>query len=446
MKEVWEFVLFQQGAYTINVGQVSLIIALVGLVFMAYRQILKKYFPKVFENNDLTDKDKMKIKKIIRGLLILLLALAIIMSLNLDRTLLKFEKFDLSVLLIIKALFFIQIFRILNWFISNVFIHSFYKRRDKSKTNQNLYNQETESSARKILQIIFYLIVGIYLLKTLGIDASLFKRSINGQEFDFNLSNILIAVLVIFIARLIVWVITQLVLHSFYKNNKIEVGSQFAINQLVAYVIYIFAAVMALDELGINMSILLGGAAALLVGIGLGLQQTFNDFISGIVLLFERSVAIGDILEFNDTIGTVKKIGLRSSILETRGNVSMVVPNHLLVNESITNWTHYNDKVRFNIKIGVAYGSDATEVKKILLESVKSNPYVIEYPAPFVRFENFGDSSLDFTLYFFSRNYMVIEDIKSDLRLEIDRLFREHEISIPFPQRVVTVIQKKEET
>ncbi|MBT8189983.1 MAG: mechanosensitive ion channel, partial [Bacteroidia bacterium] len=188
---------------------------------------------------------------------------------------------------------------------------------------------------------------------------------------------------------------------------------------------------------GINMTLPLGGAAALLVGIGLGLQQTFNDFISGIVLLFERSVSVGDVLEFEGTVGTIKEIGLRSSIVETRENISLIVPNHLLVNNKVINWTHFSDKVRFEINIGVAYGSDAALVKKILLDIADQNPYVLQYPSPIVRLKQFGESSLDFTLYFFSRNYMVIEDIKSDIRLEINRMFNEFNITIPFPQRDV---------
>ena len=187
------------------------------------------------------------------------------------------------------------------------------------------------------------------------------------------------------------------------------------------------------------MSLVLGGAAALLVGIGLGLQQTFNDVISGLVILFERSVSVGDVLEFDSTVGIVKRIGIRASTIETRGNTSIVVPNHMLVNEKVVNWNHFSEKVRFSIDIGVAYGSDTELVKKLLLESVLSNPYVEKYPASFVRFQNFGDFALEFSLYFFSRNLLIIEDVKSDIRLEIDKLFRQNSISIPFPQSEIHI-------
>ena len=210
-------------------------------------------------------------------------------------------------------------------------------------------------------------------------------------------------------------------------------------NQLVKYVVYLIAIIMALNVLGIDMSLVLGGAAALLVGIGLGLQQTFNDVISGLVILFERSVSVGDVLEFDSTVGIVKRIGIRASTIETRGNTSIVVPNHMLVNEKVVNWNHFSEKVRFSIDIGVAYGSDTELVKKLLLESVLSNPYVEKYPASFVRFQNFGDFALEFSLYFFSRNLLIIEDVKSDIRLEIDKLFRQNSITIPFPQSEIHI-------
>ncbi|NBU51085.1 MAG: potassium transporter KefA [Chitinophagia bacterium] len=247
------------------------------------------------------------------------------------------------------------------------------------------------------------------------------------------------ALLAIYIAQLIVWVIIHIPLLKLYARRNVDVGAQYAINQLVKYVVYTFALLYALTTFGINISLILGGAAALLVGIGLGLQQTFNDFISGIVLLFERTVSVGDVLEFAGTVGVVKKIGLRSSIIHTRPNVSMIVPNHLLVNEHVTNWTHFDDSIRFTVEVGVAYGSDTALVKSLLIKAVDENPYVLNTPSPFVRFLAFGDSSLNFAVYFFSKEYLIIEDIKSDIRLYIDKLFREYKVIVPFPQRVITM-------
>lgn len=439
MQEVWQYPFFSISNMTFTVGQTVMALLLVALIFIIYRALLKQFFPKVFVGTEISEKENNKLRKLARGLVFIVLGLAIIISFKLNFLIHSFQDFNLTIVLIVKALLFIQFARLLDWFVSNVFIHGRYLRRDKQTKVDEKYAPTTEQSAKKIVQYIFYVVVLLFALNNFGIDFTLFDNKIGEDVFYFKLSNIVKAVLVILIAQLIVWIVTQLFLYTFYKNRDLEVGSQYAINQLVKYVIYIFAFIFCLKALGLDMNIVLGGAAALLVGLGLGLQQTFNDLISGIVILFERSTSVGDVLEFDGTIGTVKKIGLRASTLETRDNVSIVVPNHLLVNEKVKNWNHYNDKVRFTIDIGVAYGSDTTLVKTLLMSAVENNPYVIKYPAPFVRFRNFGESSLDFSLFFFSRNYLVIEDIKSDIRLEIDRLFRENSISIPFPQSEITI-------
>ena len=341
--------------------------------------------------------------------------------------------------MILKALLFIQFIRLIDWFVSNVIIHSYYatQNNNKSESESDVLNHET--TGKSLVRSIFYLIVLIFALNNFHVDFTLYTRQFGDKIVQFKLSNIIYAILLIFLARLVVWAIINLFFFNIYTKQKINIGSQFAVNQLVKYVVYLIAIIMALNVLGIDMSLVLGGAAALLVGIGLGLQQTFNDVISGLVILFERSVSVGDVLEFDSTVGIVKRIGIRASTIETRGNTSIVVPNHMLVNEKVVNWNHFSEKVRFSIDIGVAYGSDTELVKKLLLESVLSNPYVEKYPASFVRFQNFGDFALEFSLYFFSRNLLIIEDVKSDIRLEIDKLFRQNSISIPFPQSEIHI-------
>ena len=168
---------------------------------------------------------------------------------------------------------------------------------------------------------------------------------------------------------------------------------------------------MAVETLGIQMTVLWGGAAALLVGVGLALQQTFNDLISGIILLFERSIEVGDVVNVSGMIGTVKRIGLRTSIVESVDNVTLLVPNSKFINEQVINWSHFDEKVRFKVSVGVAYGSDTKLVRKLLSKVAQENIYVLEYPSPFVRFVDFGSSSLDFQLFFYSRNLIVIEAV-----------------------------------
>ena len=144
-----------------------------------------------------------------------------------------------------------------------------------------------------------------------------------------------------------------------------------------------------------------------------------------------------DVLDIGGLVGTVKAIGLRTSTVETRDSITVVVPNSKLVTDNVINWSHFDEKVRFKVGVGVAYGSDTKLVKKILLKIAADHPSVNEKPNPLIRFTNFGDSSLDFELHFFSRNFIHIEDVKSDLRFEIDNAFRENNVEIPFPQRVV---------
>ena len=445
MNEILNYSLFALGEQNFTIGQLFVTLVLISVIVFVYRSVLKVYFPKVFQNTEIGELETKNLVSLFRGLAILCLILAVVISLNLDLTLYARDGFKLTVALIIKAVIFLQVARLLNWLISNLFIHNYYSRRDSIDTDSKEEDHEKtdiEHSARQTIKRIFFAIAGLYLLNNFQLDIPLFVKEINGELVSIRISNLLQAFLILLFAKLFIWVVTQLVLYNVYKNKKVNIGSRFAINQLIKYVVYVFATVIALDVFGINMNILLGGAAALLVGIGLGLQQTFNDFISGIVLLFERRVSVGNVLEVEGEVGTVTKIGLRSSTLETRGNVSIVLPNHKLVNEKVINWNHVSDKVRFSIDLGVAYGSDTSLVKKLLLQAINDNPYIINYPAPFVRFQDFGESSLSFNLFFFSRNVWVIEDIKSDIRLEIDRLFRENDINIPFPQREIRIINE----
>lgn len=451
MNEILSYSLFAIGDSSFTVGQLLLTFLLLAGIFFLYRLILKIYFPKLSEITEVSHQEKAKLGKILRGLAVLCFLLAIVIVANLDYVFFPGKEYSLSVVRILKTFIFLQVARIIFWGVSNIFIHSYYARRDHninsevSEDKEITTRKDSESSAQKTVQYIFFLLVGIYALQNFNFDPVLSQRVIDGETVSFRISNILQAILIFLFAKLFIWVMTQLLLYNLFNRNKIDAGSQYAINQLIKYVVYVIAIIAALGVFGINMNILLGGAAALLVGIGLGLQQTFNDFVSGIVLLFERSVTVGDMLEIDGEIGTVKEIGMRASTLETRGSVSIVVPNHKLVNEKVVNWNHHTDKVRFNIDVSVAYGTDTAIVKKLLLKSVRQNPYVISYPAPFVRFNLFGESSLEFSLHFYSRNLLVIEDVKSDIRLEVDRLFRENGISIPFPQREIRIVKDVKE-
>lgn len=248
-------------------------------------------------------------------------------------------------------------------------------------------------------------------------------------------------VLVTFIILISVWVLLHIIRRIFRRQesrNRIDIGTSRAIFLIIKYIFWIFAIILCLDTIGIKITLLVAGSAALLVGLGLGLQQIFQDFVSGITLIVEGSLKVGDIIQTQSgEVSRVKEMNMRTSKLETRDNIILIVPNSKLINDIVINWSHIEKKTRFSVDVGVAYGSDVSLVKSILLECASKHKAIVANPAPFVRFTDFSDSSLNFQLLFYSNETFRVEDIKSDLRFMIDASFRENNVRIPFPQRDV---------
>lgn len=260
---------------------------------------------------------------------------------------------------------------------------------------------------------------------------------------DFNLISIgdykikVYSLVIILIILLITKVIVQLIkkaLFRRYKGVHFDTGNTYALYQIIKYVIWVIAIGFILESVGIKLTLFLAGSAALLVGVGLGLQQTFNDIISGIILLSEKSIKINDILEIDGDIVEIQEIGLRTSRGLNRNDISIIIPNSLITTNKVINWSHQKKKTRFKIGVGVAYGSDVDLVVKILEESVLEHPDFEDGKTIEGRFVNFGNSSLDFEVLFFSENVFRIEKVKSDIRKIINRKFSENKIVIPFPQ------------
>lgn len=244
----------------------------------------------------------------------------------------------------------------------------------------------------------------------------------------------LVSVLIIFIiTKLILWLIKKALFHK-TKLHKLDKGSSIALFQLIKYMIWIMAIAFMLEAVGIKVTILLAGSAALLVGIGLGLQQTFNDILSGVILLFENSVKVGDILDIDDDRVIIQEIGLRTSKGMNVRQIVVIIPNSLITTNKVINWSHQAQKTLFSINIGVAYGSNVDLVIKILEESAVEHPDVLKSGLLEGRLVNFGNSSLDFKILFYSENVFYIEKVKSDIRKIISRKFFENNITIPFPQ------------
>lgn len=434
--EFLQQILFTVGSHEVTARQlISWGIVLI-VTFLIYELVIKKVLPKYFAQEKYVIRDNSKVLRSIRNIFILVALIGTVWALEIDFLLYQMKSVGIRVSTVLYALTIWQVAGLLDWVASKVLVYNYHRSRNDLdyQTSVEKYAKETDSNAGNLVRLVVYASAIFLVLQSFNLES---YTVFNLNENQIKVSDILEAILIILAARLIFWMVTQLVLYRYYMRSKIDRGSQYAINQLLKYVIYTMAILWSISSLGVEVTVLWGGAAALLVGIGLGLQQTFNDFFSGIVLLFERSVEIGHVLDIGGTIGTVKEIGLRTSLIKTRDNITLVVPNSKLVTDNVINWSHLDEKVRFQIDVGVAYGSNTKLVKEILLKVVSEHPEIVEHPNPFVRFTNFGNSSLDFEVHFFSRNFIRIEDVKSDLRFEIDNAFRENNVEIPFPQRVV---------
>jgi len=275
-----------------------------------------------------------------------------------------------------------------------------------------------------------------------------FEEIFNFKLLETEKVTVSIYSLLISIAIIIGVIILLRIIKNIFKRlesrKRIDIGSSSAFYLIIKYFVFIISMVLILGTLGINVSILIASFAALLVGVGLGLQQLFNDIASGIIMLFERNLMVSDVIQLDDgTVGRVKSIGIRTSKIISRDDTILIVPNSKFVNDTIINWSHIEEKTRFHINIGVAYGSDIVTVENTLLDCIKDHPDISGKPSPFVRFTDFGDSSLDFQLFFWVEQSFEVENIKSDLRFLIDKKFRENKIQIPFPQRDVHFIKSE---
>lgn len=219
--------------------------------------------------------------------------------------------------------------------------------------------------------------------------------------------------------------------------RKVKAGNRALITKAFQTIVYLVALLIALDVLGINLTALAVVGGAIGIGIGFGLQKIASNFISGLILLFEKSVEEGDLVELDDgATGFVRRISARYTLVETLENRELMIPNEDFITKRVTNWTFSNTLGRIGIDIGVSYGSDLDKTYELVLEAANEHPSCSKNPAPECYLVDFGDSGVNFTLYFW------VEDIikgrkrpRSDVLFSIWRKFHEHGIEIPFPQR-----------
>jgi len=252
---------------------------------------------------------------------------------------------------------------------------------------------------------------------------------------DYNLKVSILIKLIFLI--LIVFFLLIGIKKTIYKARRIEIAKKYSIYSLIKYLILVVTAFSVFQILGFDITLMLGGSAALLVGFGLGIQSLFSDFVSGIILLVDSTVKVNDIIDIGGLVCQVQEINLRTTTVLTRDDKYIIVPNTDLTKNQLINWTHSDIASRFEITVGVDYSSDVHLVMKLLKEAVIIQEGILKEPEPFIRFTDFGDSSLNFSVHFWSEKVFRVENIKSEIRVRIFEIFKTNNIQIPFPQRVV---------
>ncbi|MDH7444466.1 mechanosensitive ion channel family protein [Aquimarina sp. 2201CG14-23] len=253
---------------------------------------------------------------------------------------------------------------------------------------------------------------------------------------------LLLFVIVIFIfTSIFLRFVKKVVTRKLKNEDKLKFQSVFSFSK---YFIYIIVILIALDSIGFNITAVFAASAALLVGVGLALQTLIQDIISGVFIFVDQTVHVGDVIELDGKIGRVEEIKLRTTRAVTIDNKVLIIPNHKYLTSTLYNWTQNGSITRESIEIGVAYGSDIKLVQELLTKIALDNDKILKTPEPLVLFTDFGDSALQFKLVFTMNDSFQASIPKSEIRFEIDRLFRENNISIPFPQREITILKPKE--
>lgn len=257
----------------------------------------------------------------------------------------------------------------------------------------------------------------------------------NIQDVGITLSHLVVAMFVILLSLVISHTVRSALLNRLFIKLDIDKGLEFALLRFVHYTILIVGVYIGLKTVNVPLGALIGLFAVIGVGIGFGLQNLASNFVSGMILLIERPVKVGDRLELGDVWGDVKQINLRTTVIETPDNIAIIMPNSRLLEEEVINYSYGDPRIRLRVPVGIAYGSDLDKATRIMLDAARHNDRVLQEPAPKTWFSEFGDSSLNFILLCWVPNAVMKFDVISELNHAIDRGFREAGVEIPFPQR-----------
>ncbi|MBI1838584.1 MAG: mechanosensitive ion channel [Flavobacteriia bacterium] len=281
------------------------------------------------------------------------------------------------------------------------------------------------------------------------IDLLNFKL-VNTKKFQFSFYHFIIIFAIFFGARMLLNVVKLYINRKFKEKEGFDQGTEYVYMQLAKYVVYLIAGILSLQALDVKIESLLLGSAGILVGLGLGLQDVFKDMFSGIILLFEGNIRVGDVIEIGSKNGVsepivakILKINVRTTQIQTRDGNVLIMPNVKLTQEFVENWTHGSELTRFIIPVTVAYGSDAELASRLLRQAAMSHPKVKKTQPVEVRLAKFGENGMELELVFWADQSWDINFYKSDIRFEIDRLFREYKVIIPFHQTDVRIFDQR---
>ncbi|MFY7989091.1 MAG: mechanosensitive ion channel family protein [Fluviicola sp.] len=346
--------------------------------------------------------------------------------------------------------------------IGGLMVTAFILRR---MIQRSLKRYLSEANIRLEGRRVTYLKIFSQSVYALGVYLAILSFSINNQEVSFkefldykfidtkkikiSFENVLLVVVIIFGAKVAINFVQLFLQRRFRNTEKYDKGTEYVYMQVAKYVIYTLAFFFCLSAMDVEPSIFLGGSAALLVGLGLGLQDVFKDMFSGFVLLFEGSIRVGDVIELYDgksseaIVAKILRINVRTTQIETRDGNVLIVPNAKLTQEYIENWSHGSHLSRFRIHVTVHYGSDTQMVSDLLIQAAMSHPKVKKTEPVQVRMVDFAENGLLMELIFWADQSWDINQYKSEIRFEIDRLFRHYGISVPYPQREVYMYNQK---
>ena len=266
---------------------------------------------------------------------------------------------------------------------------------------------------------------------------------IKSQKFTLSFYHILVLISIFFGAKMLLNFVKLYISKKFREKTSFNPGTEYIYVQIAKYVIYLFAIITSLKALDIDLSLLMTGSLGLFVGLGLGLQDVFKDIFSGVVLLVEGNIRVGDIVEISNggkteaIVAKILKINVRTTQIETREGNVLIMPNSKLTQEFVENWSHGSELSRFRIVLTIDYNADTELVTRLLKQAALGHPKVRKSHPVDVRLSHFGNNGLELELIFWADQNWDINNYKSDIRFEIDRLFREYKITIPYPQNTV---------